>query len=155
MIKYVLFSITLLMLVSGCNLREDMEQNSLTNEEQTLYSSQNYSRDEIPTDIFKIIENEKKSALKRPTNTEERRQMFYDELPPNFSQLPRSEQIKIRDRLMYSTMIEFREQTDINDVNKDVYEYDVPSREKTSTNDSPYTGNIFDYGIPYSGTEEE
>ncbi|MBE9221813.1 hypothetical protein IQ215_03805 [Cyanobacterium stanieri LEGE 03274] len=141
--------------VSGCYPIENIKQNSLANQQQTSYAANNSPEDEIPTDIFSIIENEKRNNIKRPTNTAERRQMFYDELPPNFHQLPRSEQIKIRDRLIYSTMVEFREQSDINSVNEDIYEYDLPSSENSNTGSSSSHVNVFDYGIPYSGSGAE
>ncbi|AUC60606.1 putative lipoprotein [Cyanobacterium sp. HL-69] len=154
MTKAVVYSIVVTIFVSGCFPLENVDQNSLASQQQTFYAPQNSSGDEIPTDIFSVIENERKDKIKRPTNTEERRQMFYDELPPNFHQLPRSEQIKIRDRLMYSTMVEFREQSDINAVNQDIYEYDLPSSNNGNTGNSSSHVNVFDYGIPYSGTGE-
>lgn len=145
MIKFTVFLITFAISITGCNFNQSLQKNSTNNDEKV-------SRDEIPVDFLRIIENAQTEDDQQFTNTPPPESgILIDDIPLNFSELPQSEQELIRNQIRYSADGEFRERSDINGIYKDIFEYDLPPKRGFYSNEFGFSDNVFDYGIPFTG----
>lgn len=155
MIKFAVFLITFVLSMTACSGNQFLPKSSVPEQEQILSSQNKILEEEIPVDFFKMIEKEKAKISQQSNLSSPQNPLTIDEIPANFSEIPEHEQTEIINQLTYSTEGQFRSQSPINGIYKDVYEYDLPKKRQVYPEQLFPPENVFDYGIPIKSVSDK
>ncbi|AFZ47183.1 hypothetical protein Cyast_1218 [Cyanobacterium stanieri PCC 7202] len=160
MIKTAVFLTTIVLSMTACNGNQYLQKNSTHNQEEIIFVEQEIVGEDIPVDLLKMIENERQKSRPLNNNSDSVTYRFsegestIDDISGDGVEISEIEPVNITEDLIYSGEGQFRSQSPINGIYKDVYEYDLPPKQNSYSHRLFPWDNIFEYGIPISSIDD-